>query len=229
MTQPPRRRVAAFDFDGTLTTGDTLVPFLYRVSGPRQFAMVSAKLGLKGSLRRIPITDRDHVKELMIRDLLGGREEADLRALGREYATGILANRMNDAVVQRLRDHVDRGDEVLLVSASLVYYLDPIAEHFGIDAVIAVEPTSVDGTLDGSLTYPNVRAEQKAIRLSEWLSAKNDSDDAAQPSQSQVELWAYGNSSGDHELLDMADHAFWLGSNKKRPGGVAQFAADELA
>ena len=229
MTQPSQRRVAAFDFDGTLTTRDTLVPFLYRVSGPRQFATATAKLGIKGSLRRIPITDRDHVKELMIRELLGGRQEADLRALGQEYATEILAKRMNDAVLQRLRNHVDRGDEVLFVSASLVYYLDPIAELLDVDAVIAVEPRSADGTLDGSLTHPNVRAQQKAIRLSEWLSANDHSDGPGELHESPVELWAYGNSSGDHELLDMADHPFWLGSDKKRPDGVSQFTAAELS
>ena len=41
---------------------------------------------------------------------------------------------------------------------------------------------------------PNVRAEQKAVRLREWLGQP--------PTGSLVdaELWAYGNSSGDHEL-----------------------------
>lgn len=218
------RRVAAFDFDGTLSDRDTLVPFLARVAGRRRFAAVSAKLGLLGAGRRIPLSDRDRMKELMIRDLLGGMEEARLRELGEIYARDVLISRMNPAALERLHEHRRENHEVVFVSASLVYYLDPIARSLEVDAVIAVEPTSVNGILDGSLTHPNVRAEQKALRLAEWLEHTRTDDSDVQ----RVDLWAYGNSSGDHELLAMADHAFWLGSPRKVPGYAKQFTGDRL-
>lgn len=222
---PLPRRVAAFDFDGTLTRHDTLVPFLLRVAGAPRFAATSVKLGAQGLLGKVPLRDRDRVKELMIRSLLAGRSESELHRLGEAYASEILAERMNDDVLRRLREHLEQRHEVLLVSASLVYYLQPIARQLGIDAVIAVEPRVVGGVLDGSLTRPNVRAEQKAVRLNEWLRAtRSDSGAGDRP----VELWAYGNSSGDHELLALADHPFWLGPERKRPSGTSTFSAARL-
>ena len=37
-------------------------------------------------------------------------------------------------------------------------------------------------------------------------------------------MWAYGNSSGDHELLAMADHAYWLGKPDRCPPTAVQFS-----
>jgi phosphatidylglycerophosphatase C len=52
-----------------------------------------------------------------------------------------------------------------------------------------------DGRLTGELASPNVRREEKVRRLEAWLG-----DDGP------VELWAYGDSDGDRELLARADH-----------------------
>ncbi|MEZ5239298.1 MAG: haloacid dehalogenase-like hydrolase [Microthrixaceae bacterium] len=103
------------------------------------------------------------------------------------------------------------------MSASLRYYLDPIARHLDMTDVIAVELEERDGVLTGALSAPNVRAEQKALRLREWLGIGEDAP------MDGVELWAYGNSSGDHALLELADHAYWLGRPDARPPEAVQF------
>lgn len=239
-----QRRVAAFDFDGTLTRHDTLIPFLTRVAGRRAMLRAVSRMGGQAARRAVPLSDRDRMKELMIADLLAGRSEAELRNLGTTFGEEILSGRMNQAVLRRLEEHLSADHEVILVSASLVYYLDPIAERLGLHAVIAVEPTVVDGVLDGTLSRPNVRAEQKAIRLGEWLERTNQRSASSDPSLSgpttgsaggittspdaAVELWAYGNSSGDHALLEAADHAFWLGRPTKTPAGSTPFESTPL-
>lgn len=223
------RRVAAFDFDGTLTRNDTLVPFLARVAGRGGLLRAASRVGLDGLRRRIPLGDRDRIKEMMIEDLLRGRSEDELRDVGAAFASEILSSRMNPGVLGRLHEHLDAGHEVVLVSASLVYYLDVIAEQFDLHAVIAVEPTVVDGVLDGTLSRPNVRGEQKAIRLREWLDDTGPSSAGVGPDRTEgVELWAYGNSSGDLALLAQADHGFWLGRTNKLPPGSVVFEPGPL-
>ena len=93
----------------------------------------------------------------------------------------------------------------------------PIARELSIDDVIGVEPEVAGGVLTGRLAHPNVRAEQKAIRLREWLGA---------PALGPIEdttVHAYGNSSGDHELLALADRAWWLGRSSKCPDFARPF------
>jgi phosphatidylglycerophosphatase C len=221
MSDPTIRKVAAFDFDGTLSLRDTLVPFLSRVSGRRRFAQVAAQLGLLGARRRVDVRDRDEVKAEMVRRLFVGRDEAELRRQGEIYARDLLANQINPMVLQRLEQHRGAGHEVLFVSASLVYYLDPIARELDMQGVLAVEPAVEQGRLTGELTRPNVRAEQKALRLREWMGQRPTGP------LHQAEVWAYGNSSGDHALLQLADHAYWLGRPTKLPSGARIMVPNE--
>ncbi len=217
------RQVAAFDFDGTLSRRDTLVPFLALASGRRRFARVCAQLGLAGARRSVDLRDRDGIKEQLLADLFAGREEEELRHLGTRYARDLLSDQLRPEVLTRLEDHRRAGHEVLFVSASLVYYLEPLAELLGLHGVLAVEPAVDEGRLTGELARPNVRAEQKALRLREWLGAPDVGplDD--------VRIWGYGNSSGDHALLEMSDHAFWLGRPAKVPPGASVFVPGPIS
>lgn len=209
--------VAAFDFDGTISRRDTLLRFLAKAAGPSRFTATCARLGLLGARRRIPLGDRDRTKEHMIELLLTGRRESDLRALGERYARDLLTgDRLRPEMIERVHEHRRVGHLTVIVSASLVYYLDPIAESLSIDGVIGVEPEVAAGTLTGRLARPNVRADEKAVRLAEWLGLVADGPD-------RPRLHAYGNSSGDHALLEMADVRWWLGRPGKVPAGSMPF------
>jgi phosphatidylglycerophosphatase C len=216
VTEQPRR-VAAFDFDGTVSQRDTLVPFLAKAAGRRRFAQACGRLGLVGARRGIDLRDRDGVKERLLRELFAGRDERELRHLGERYARDLLSDQLRPDVLSRLEDHRRAGHDVVFVSASLVYYLEPLAALLGAQAVMAVEPEVRDGRLTGALARPNVRAEQKALRLREWLGA------AEHGPVEGVRVYGYGNSSGDHALLAMSDHAYWLGRPNKVPARCSMF------
>jgi HAD superfamily hydrolase (TIGR01490 family) len=192
--------VAAFDFDGTITQRDTLAGFLVFVGGRGAVARASARrslsmaAGLRNDIRR------DQAKEAVLGDVLGGRSDDDLRAAGERYAA-LLPERYRPDIVQRVGWHRHEGHELVIVSASLAYYLGPVASALGIDHVIGVEmAVGPDGLLTGVLAGPNVRGAEKATRLQAWW--------ADRPAD---ELWAYGNSSGDEALLSLADHPTWVG------------------
>ena len=204
------RKVAAFDFDGTVSKRDTLVPFLVKAAGPSKFASVAAQLGLHGARGTVNLRNRDDVKARMVELLLAGRSADELDALGADYAADLVATKLRPFMVDRVRAHRDAGFETVFVSASMVHYLRPVAATLGVDHVIAVETEVADGRLTGAIVGPNVRAEEKVVRLRAWLASTGD------PSP---ELWSYGNTSGDHALLEAADHAFWLGKANRVPTG----------
>ena len=211
------RTIAAFDFDGTITKRDTLVPFLAKVSGPARFTSACAQLGLLGARRKVPLQDRDRIKEHMIELLLGGRSEHDLQRAGERYARDLLTgDRLRPDVVARIHEHHRVGHGTVIVSASLIYYLEPIARELSMDGVIGVEPEVVDGVLTGRLARPNVRADEKAVRLREWLGAAPDGE-------LDITVHGYGNSSGDHALLEMCEQGWWFGKAAKVPGRAKPF------
>jgi HAD superfamily hydrolase (TIGR01490 family) len=203
------RRIAAFDFDGTISRRDTLVPFLARACGitacSRAMTRV-APLAAKARTGRAPadVHHRDVSKEALLRELFAGREVSWLEREGRRYAA-TLASKLRPEMVEQISWHRDAGHELVIVSAGLRTYLEPFARSLGFHHVIAVELEAGDtGRLTGEMVGPNVRGPEKATRLARWLG-----DEAPEL------LWAYGNSSGDRELLAMADVPVWVAGAKR--------------
>jgi phosphatidylglycerophosphatase C len=208
MTEPDRSaapgaaaahpRVAAFDFDGTLARRDTLVPFLRNACGPARVVVATARAALRAR-------DRDTLKVGAIGHLFRGRSAAEVDALGRAYVP-TLVELLRPEMVERVRWHRAEGHAVVIVSASLGVYLRPLADRLGLDAALAVElVTGADGVLTGAVVGDlNTRGPEKVARLRTWAAQRFGPD-------VPFELWAYGDSSGDEELLALADHPTWVG------------------
>jgi phosphatidylglycerophosphatase C len=189
--------VAAFDFDGTLTRRDTLVPFLRRACG--HWPIVRAAMAARGA------RGRDAFKVALVGRLFRGWPAERLDALGRAYVPTLLAG-LRTGSRERLEWHRRRGHAVVIVSASLGAYLRPLADRLGIDDALAVELVAdAAGTLTGEVVGGlNNRGPEKVARLHAWLDARLGPGAA-------VELWAYGDSAADAELLAIADHPTWIG------------------
>ena len=205
------RRIAAFDFDGTLTRRDTLLPFLGRACGAAALGRAVSRvtpLAVRARTGRLvsELHHRDATKTALLQELFAGRRDSWLQDQGRAYAA-TLTTKLRPEMVEQVRWHRDAGHELVIVSAGLRTYLDPFAASFGFDHVIAVElEADDDGVLTGAMVGPNVRGEEKAVRLTEWI-------DGDPPEM----LWAYGNSSGDDELLAMADVPVWVAGRHRSP------------
>jgi len=199
------RKVAAWDFDGTITERDTLVGFLEFVGGRRAVATALAAEAPRLARGARSSEQRNAAKEGVLGRVLGGRREADVVDAGVRYAHRLSRGFRRESL-DRIAGHRRDGHDLVIVSASLVYYLRPIAADLGFHHVIAVEmATGDDGVLTGALTTPNVRREHKETRLREWLGDE------------PFELWAYGDSSGDEHLLGMAHHPTWVGRRATKP------------
>lgn len=192
--------VAAFDVDGTLTTRDCVRPFLERVAGRRR---------LLTSLMRRPVAtvvaavrrDRDRFKEIIVGGSLRGKLVADVEAIGEQFAQFVLVNWLRPDTLRRLQWHQRAGHRTVIVSASLAVYLRPLAQRLGIDDVLCTDSTRSGDRFGDRLSGPNCRADEKRRRLDAWLEERR---------WAHAEVWAYGDSAGDRELLARADHAVWV-------------------
>jgi phosphatidylglycerophosphatase C len=187
--------VAAFDVDGTLTTRDCVTPFLRRAAGRRLWTtLLRHPVALAGALVR---RDRDRLKALAC-SALRGCDGAGIDGLGAAFAREVEAGRLRADTVARLRRHRELGHTVILASASLDPYLVPLGASLGVDAVVCtVLERGTNGRLTGRLLGANCRGAEKAHRVRAWL---------AEHQLAGAEVWAYGDSAGDDELLALADH-----------------------
>src|SRR5680860_1214892 len=171
------RVVAAFDFDGTLSTRDNVVPFLRAAVGGGRLAVGIVATTPRLVAAAVDDGRRDRAKAALVRRLLTGYETARLTEIAERFA-----------------------DELVIVSASFTAYLEPIARRLGFDASLGTElETGADGHLTGRLLGPNVRRAEKVRRLDDWMGG------------GPATVWAYGDSTGDRELFERADHAVRVG------------------
>lgn len=194
--------VAAFDFDETLTKRDTVVPFLRRFTSTHRFAVSL----LPHTLRLLPMAtrrDRDRLRALATDIVFRGRPVVELDAEARSWGVTIAETLLRADTVARLQWHVEQGHRVVIVTASYEHYVRVVADVLGDVDVVGTRLEVADGLCTGRLDGPNCRGAEKLRRLEAWL-VDNGLD------RSDVTLYAYGDSSGDRELLAAADHPHWV-------------------
>ena len=187
-----RKVLAAFDFDGTITRSDSLLPFLIYT-----FGFGKTVLNCIFALPWI-FTSRQKVKEAILTRFIKGMSQTKLRTLGVVYVKEKLPSLLKPEAMDRLRWHQERGDRVVLVSASTDFYLAPWCEEVGIDCLVCSKIEYSEGVATGKLVGLNCRSEEKVRRLAEAVGPLN-----------QFEIYAYGDSEGDKELLALADRSFY--------------------
>jgi HAD superfamily hydrolase (TIGR01490 family) len=203
--------VAAFDFDGTLTSGGSVFDFLTAVAGRDTVLRASTQLAPRlahAALAGGEVADR--TKEQLFTRVLAGVDAARFHEVGAEFAAGHLAAHVRPEVRRRLDWHRGRGDRVVVVSASPDAYIRVAAERLAADGSIATLLEVDDtGHLTGRYEGDNCRGEEKIRRLRLWM-ADTGLEDA--------HLWAYGNSRGDLRMLRAAH----TGVNVGRLGGLGR-------
>lgn len=206
MTTTGPRTIAVFDLDGTLTRGDTLLPFLRRARGSTRTAgavLVHVPLIVRALL--FP-GHRQAAKEAVVAHILAGQDIEALARTAESYAEEVVTRRLRPRMLERVELHRRAGHELVVVSASPALYVAPVGRRLGFDAVLATRLEVGPGRqLTGRITGLNCRGPEKVARLREWLGSR------------PVVLYAYGDSAGDRELLAAADVACRLGRGRLPP------------
>ena len=165
---PEQGVVAVFDLDGTLTRGDTLLPFLLFVRGRLGFA---ARLPLALPVlaaMALRLLSRDRAKELVLRIFLRGLPRAELEERGRAFAAERMPGMIRPKGAEKLAWHLARGHRCTLASASPALYVEPWARAAGFDDVLATElEFGPDGRATGRIEGANCRGAEKLRRLEE--------------------------------------------------------------
>jgi phosphatidylglycerophosphatase C len=207
-----RPHIAAFDVDGTLTTRDCVVPFLRRVAGTRHLAQhlgTDARQTVPALIRR----DRNELKARAAQAALADRPVQEVGRHAMDFAKAVHTSWLRADTLEMLRSHQAAGDTIVLVSASFEVYLRPLGDLLQVDDVLATRlVVSADQRFTGDLDGPNCRGPEKVRRLYAWLHERH----AELGGRTGVHVTAYGDSTGDRELLLDADVPMFVGQHRPR-------------
>jgi phosphatidylglycerophosphatase C len=194
--QPPEpgQAIVAFDFDGTLTVRDSFTSFLRKRAGRRRWAL--------GLVRLAPATaayardrDRGAIKAAAVKEFLQGVSRTELEADAEAYAARAWRKLMRPDALEAWNDWGQRGAHRVIVTASPALTVLPFARRLGAEGLLGTDLTfDADDRITGTFKSPNCRGEEKVRRLT-----------AAYGSGLRLKA-AYGDTSGDTEMLAIADH-----------------------
>jgi HAD superfamily hydrolase (TIGR01490 family) len=197
------KTLVAFDFDGTLTAKDSLWKFLLFTHTPIRAAWNMLLLSPYLCLCALRIVSNDKAKEKLIARFYKNMEVTRFNAICLSFYP-IINRFIRTEVVREMKQHLDNGHKVVIVSASIENWIQPWADHNGIDTVIAtrleVDPA---GKLTGRFASPNCNGGEKVRRIL-----------ALYPDRDNYTLIAYGNGRGDRAMLQVADQKH-LVSNRR--------------
>lgn len=193
--------LALFDFDGTLTTVETLPRFVRAAAPPDRARAARWRLAPLVAGYRLGLVSGTRIRAAVLRFGFAGYPADRFGAAARDFAARELPGLLRPEALARLRAHRDRGDRVLVVSGNYEDLLSPWAAGEGIEA-LGSRVEVRDGHLTGRYLGPQCVLEEKAVRVRAHLDLT-----------AFDRIHAYGDTPEDRPLLLLADVAHYL------PGG----------
>ncbi|MTD26674.1 HAD family hydrolase [Erwinia sorbitola] len=191
--------LALFDLDETLICEDSTGLWLrWLVSqGFAPAALIDEERALMEQYYQGSLSMEEYMNTTL--SPLAGMATTTVSGWIRRFIHRDILPRVYPAARERLNWHRERGDTVLIISASGEHLVTPIAQQLGAYGALAIGVEMVDdrysGQTYGTMTYK----EGKVSRLKEWLKQEQTAEFSR--------TWAYSDSLNDLPMLEHADHA----------------------
>jgi phosphatidylglycerophosphatase C len=185
--------VVAFDFDGTLTTKDSFTAFLKWRAGPLRYALGMVRLA-PAALAYLFHRDRGRIKAKAVGEFLRGVSHDALEGQARAFAETHARKLLRPDAIAAWRRWRSDGVRLVIVTASPELVVGPFGRGLGADMVLGTQLSyDPQNRVLGAFSGPNCRGAEKVVRLKEVFGPDF------------VLKAAYGDTSGDAEMLAMAE------------------------
>lgn len=193
-----KRIVAAFDFDGTITTKDTLLEFIKFSKG--SFAFYTGFLLYFPILiaYKIKLYPNWKAKQRMFNHFFGGMKHSHFCLLGEQFADAV-ETMIRPKALEAIDEHLKNKNTIYIISASITEWVSPFCKKIGITNVLGTDIEVDDqGFLTGKFSSSNCYGQEKVNRLLE-----------KEPERNTYTLFVYGDSKGDKKLIEFADRGWY--------------------
>ena len=193
------KKVYAFDFDGTLTTKDTLLEFIRYAKGSSSFWLGFLRYAHLLVLMKLGFYPNWKAKQKVFSYFFKGMSIREFEEKCKNFAE-CRAELIRLKGLKEVDKAVDENAKVVIVSASIENWVRAFFRQFGLDMVI-ISGTKIEvknAVVTGQFIGNNCYGPEKVRRIQELF-----------PDRKQYKLIAFGDSKGDRELLAYADESHY--------------------
>lgn len=192
-----RNSIAFFDFDGTITTRDSLVDFIKYAKGKSKYFLGLVILSPMLTMYQLKIIPNYIAKEMLISYFFKGWDLSVFEEVANSYSLYKIDEICRPKALAKINWHKERGHIVVIVSASIDLWLEAWCRKNGL-VLLATGLSSQNNKLDGKFSTKNCYGLEKVSRIKKEYNLDE-----------YQQVYAYGDSKGDKELLSLADEAFY--------------------
>ncbi len=186
-----------FDFDGTITTDDSLIKFIRFVVGDVKFIWGMTLLSPMLTAYKLKLIPNYKAKQYMLSYFFKGMTEEKFMQVANEYSLKHIDTILRPKAMEKIAWHKEQGHKIVIVSASIECWLKPWCDENNLD-LIATKLEIKDGIVTGKFLTKNCYGIEKANRVQKQYNLSDYNH-----------IYAYGDSRGDKELLELADERFY--------------------
>lgn len=190
------KKLYCFDFDGTLTHKDTMFLFLKYYS-PVKFRIQFLRHIPLFILLKFKLAQAEKVKKSFISSILKDQTKEKLEQKAQFFFDAHFPDIMRENALEFLQKRNLQNTESFLVTASLDIWAKPFADYFKM-TLISTRAEYRDGIFTGNFVGRNCNLDEKKWRILKAVEGKK-----------YDKIIAFGDTSGDREMLAWADESHY--------------------
>jgi phosphatidylglycerophosphatase C len=192
-----KQQLVLFDFDGTITTRDTLAEFMIYYHGKSRYYLGLSVLSPILALYATRLMENWKAKQYFLSWFLKGEDAKRFEAKCLDFSKHVVPALVRPGVLKTLSEYKENGATVVIVSASAENWVKPWCDQHGVRC-IATKLEVTNNKVTGKIVGKNCHGAEKVCRIKETFELSSFS-----------EIIAYGDTSGDKEMLALAHKSYY--------------------
>lgn len=191
------RKIAFFDFDGTITTADTMLELIKFHFGKYRFYLGMISLGYSLIGLKLKFISRQQAKEKLLTYFFGGMKATAFEEICKLFSDTKLKQLIRKEAIQKIENLKAEDTEIVVVTASASAWVKYWCEEMNLP-FLSSELEIIDGRITGKLKGINCNEMEKVNRITKSYALEEFNI-----------IECYGDSAGDKAMLAIATHPFY--------------------
>ncbi|MCG2616838.1 HAD-IB family hydrolase [Terrimonas sp. NA20] len=189
-----KKGIAFFDFDGTITTKDTLLEFIKFSKGTLPFYAGFVLYSPYLIAYKLKVISNQLAKEKILAHFFAGMSAEQFTILCKRFVEEKLPALIRPGALEEIREHQKNGTAVVIVSASPQNWISEWTNQINVQ-LMATNLVVVNGRITGKIDGKNCHGEEKVRRIRDKYTLDEFGD-----------IYAYGDTKGDLPMLAISNH-----------------------
>lgn len=192
-----KRIIAFLDFDGTITSKDSLLEFIKFSKGIPAFYFGFALHAPVLIAYKLNIISNQRAKEIMLHYFFGNMSTDRFTEYSSAFAAEVMPSLIRPKALEEIRKLGEAGAEIVVVSASPEYWISQWSASMGLRC-IATRLESRNNKITGKIDGFNCYGKEKVRRITEEFDLSTFSS-----------VYCYGDTPGDRPMLALGTYRFY--------------------